>query len=165
MNYNHPIKGNDAFLVVEYGAYVKPASALFHPSPSIEQQSVELHISSEDCDKIVASGAKGDTHDGTVKIFVNIDAIQAISTGEVKSGWDKWFYIISSFGVKLDEANHEIKIRVEQWVSEVLGVGGRWQRIFEDTRMLKFDKASIKKKKDILAKFAEKKQREEFSKS
>jgi len=157
VNYNHPIKGNDAFLVVEYGAYVKPASALFHPSPSIKQQSVVLHISSEDCDKVVASGAKGDTHDGTVKIFVDIDAIQAISTGEVKSGWDKWFYIISSFRVKLDEANHEIKIRVEQWVSEVLGVGGRWQRIFEDTRTLKFDKASTKKKKDILEKFAEKK--------
>jgi hypothetical protein len=157
VNYNHPIKGNDAFLVVEYGAYVKPVSALLHPSPSIEQQSVELHISSEDCDKIVASGAKGDTHDGTVKMFVDIDGIQAISTREVKSGWDKWFYIISSFGVKLNGANHEIKIRVEQWVSEVLGFGGRWQRIFEDTRMLEFNKASIKKKKDILEKFAEKK--------
>jgi len=149
------MKGNDAFLVVEYGAYVKPASAFLHPSPIVEQQSVELHIASEECEKIVASGAKGDTHDGTVKMFVDIDGIQAVSSGEVKSGWEQWVYIISSFGVKLDEANHEIKIRAEQWVSEVLGLGGRWQRIFEDTRTLKFDKASKKKRKDILAEFSE----------
>jgi len=159
------MKGNDAFLVVEYGAYVASGSPPLHPSPRIEQQSVELHISSDECNEIVASGAKGDTHDGTVKMFVDIDGIQAISTGEVKSGWDKWFYIISSFGVKCDEANHEIKIRVEQWVSEVLGFGGRWQPIFGDTRMLKFDKASAKKKKDILERFAEKRKREDFSKS
>lgn len=149
------MKGNDVFLVVEYGAYVKPASALLHPSPIIEQQSVELHISSEECEKIVASGAKGDTYDGTVKMFVDIDGIQAFSIGEVKSGWDKWVYIISSFGVKLDEANHEIKVRAEQWVSEVLGLGGRWHQVFEEKRMLKFDKISTKKKKDILAKFTE----------
>ena len=147
--------GDDAFLVVEYGAYVKPVSALLHPSPSIEQQSAELHISSEECEKIVASGAKGDTHDGTVKMFVDIDGIQAVSIGEVKSGWDKWAYIISSFGIKCDKAGHEIKIRVEQWVSEILGLQGRWQKIFEDTRMLKFDKASAKKMTDILAKFSE----------
>ena len=155
VNLRHPMKGNDAFLVVEYGAYVKPASALFHPSPIIEQQSVELHISSEECDKIVASGAKGDTHDGTVKIFVDIDGMQAISIGEVKSGWDKWFYIISSFAVKCDKASHEVKILVEQWVSEILGLQGRWQKIFEDTRMLEFDNVSTKKRKDILAKFSE----------
>ncbi len=149
------MKGNDAFLVVEYGAYVKPASAPLHPSPSIEQQSVEFHISSEKCDKIVVSGAKGDAYDGTVKMFVDIDGIQAVSIGEVKSGWDKWLYIISSFGIKCDKASHEIKIRVEQWVSEILGLSGRWQKTFEDTRMLKFDKASAKKRKDILAKFTE----------
>jgi hypothetical protein len=149
------MKGNDAFLVVEYGAYVKPASAPLHPSPRIEQQSVELHISSEKCDKIVVSGAKGDAYDGTVKMFVDIDGKQAISIGEVKSGWDKWFYIIFSFGIKCDKASHEIKIRVEQWVSEILGLSGRWQKTFEDTRMLKFDKASTRKRKDILAKFTE----------
>jgi len=149
------MKGNDAFLVVEYGAYVKPASAPLHPSPRIEQQSVELHISSEKCDKIVVSGAKGDAYDGTVKMFVDIDGKQAISIGEVKSGWDKWFYIISSFEIKCDKASHEIKIRVEQWVSEILGLSGRWQKSFEDTRMLKFDKASTRKRKDILAKFTE----------
>ncbi|MCW4051653.1 MAG: hypothetical protein NWE78_00405 [Candidatus Bathyarchaeota archaeon] len=155
VNLRHPMKGNDAFLVVEYGAYVKPASAFLHPSPIVEQQSVELHISTEECERIVASGAKGDTHDGTVKMFVDIDGIQAVSSGEVKSGWEKWVYIISSFGVKLDEANHEIKIRAEQWVSEVLGLGGRWQRIFEDTRTLKFSKASKKRREDILARFSE----------
>ncbi len=153
LNLRHPVKGNEAFLIVEYGAYVKPASALLHPAPIIEQQSVELHLSSEECEKIVASGAKGDTHDGTVKLFVDIDGIQALSIGEVKSGWEKWFYIISSFGVKCDKATHEVKIRVEQWVSEVLGVHGRWQKIFEDTRLLEFDKASTKKREDILSRF------------
>lgn len=149
------MKGNDAFLIVEYGAYVRPAAGLFHPAPFIEQQSVELHLSSEECEKIVASGAKGDTHDGTVKMFVDIDGIQAVSTGEVKSGWEKWFYVLSSFGVKCDKASHEVKIRVEQWVSEVLGLQGRWQKIFEDTRMQKFDKTSIQKKGEILARFSE----------
>ena len=155
LNLQHPVKGNDAFLVVEYGAYVRPAAALFHPAPFIEQQSAELYLSSAECEKIVASGAKGDTHDGTVKMFVDIDGIQAVSIGEVKSGWEKWFYILSSFGVKCDKASHEVKIRVEQWVSEVLGLQGRWQKIFEDTRTLKFCQTSIKKKEEILAKFTE----------
>lgn len=105
--------------------------------------------------RLLSQGAQNSPYDGTVKLFVDIDGIPAISIGEVKSGWDKWFYIISSFGMKCDKASHEIKIRVEQWVSEILGLSGRWQKIFEDTRMLKFDKASAKKKKDILAKFAE----------
>jgi len=153
LNLRHPMNGNDAFLIVEYGAYVKPASALLHPAPIIEQQSAELHLSSEECEKIVASGAKGDTHDGTVKMFVDIDGIQALSIGEVKSGWEKWFYIISSFGIKCDKTTHEVKIRVEQWVSEVLGLQGRWQKIFEDTRLFEFDKASTKKKEDILTRF------------
>ena len=147
------MKGNDAFLVVAYGAYVSPGSPPLHPSPRIEQQNVELYISSDECDEIVASGAQNKPHDGIVKLFVDIDGIQAISTGEIKSGWDKWFYIIPSFGIECDKASHEIKIRVEQWVCEVLGMAGRWQKVFEDTKMLKFDKASAKKKKDILAKF------------
>ncbi|NIO38001.1 hypothetical protein GTO27_09905 [Candidatus Bathyarchaeota archaeon] len=153
VNYNHPMNGNDAFLVVEYSAYVKPHPDQFHPSPTIEQQNVKLHISSEEIKGVFSSGAKGDTHEGTVKMFVDIDGIQAVSTGEVKSGWDKWFYIIHSFGVKCDKANHEIKIRVEQWVSEVLGIGGGWPKILEEQRTLKFDKNVAKTKKDILTKF------------
>jgi len=166
VNYNHPMKGNDAFVVVEYSAYVKPHPDQFHPSPSIEQPNVKLHISSEKINDVFSSGAKGDTHDGIVKMFVDVDGIQAISTGEVKSGWDRSFYIFCSCGVKCDKADHEIKIRVEQWVSEVLGVRGRWQKLpLEKPRTLKFDKAAAKKKKDIMKNFAEKKKREDLSKS
>jgi hypothetical protein len=137
------MKGNDAFLIVEYNAYVKPPeSNLFHPSPYIEQQNVKFNMSSEKCEKIVASEARNSPYDGIVQLFVDIDGEQAISISETRSGWNKWIAIVYSFRVKCDNADHKISIRVNQWVSEILGQFGRWQEIYRETQTLKFEKPS-----------------------
>ena len=150
LNPQHPMKGNDAFLVVEYGAYVKSSGSRWHRSPFIENQSWKSYISSEKIYKIVTSGATGKGSDGIVKMFVSIDGIKAISTGEVKSGWDKWIHIISSFGIKCDDANHEIEIRLEQFVQDQ--ILQQWSKIFEKSHQLKFDKPLVKKDEDTAEK-------------
>lgn len=151
VNPRHSMKGNDAFLIVEYSAYVAPPppSLIPHPSPIIDKQSVELHISSDECNEINVSGAQNSPFDGTVELFVDIDGERAISITEVKSGWKKWIAIVYSFGIKCDNANHKIEIRVNQWVSGILRVDGRWQEILKDVRTLKFEKTSTKKGESI----------------
>lgn len=139
------MKGNDAFLVVEYSAYVaSPKFNFLHPSPFIEQQNVKVYISSEKCEKIVASGAQNSPHDGIVQLFVEIDGEQAISIAEAKSGWNKWITIAYSFGIKCDNESHKIEVRANQWISEILGQLGRWEEVFRETQMLKFEKTSAK---------------------
>jgi len=152
------MKGNDAFLIIEYSAYVAPPppSLIPHPSPFIEKQRVEFHISSEEYNKISVSGAQNIPFDGIVELFVDIDGEQAISITETKSGWKKWIKIVYSFGIKCDNANHKIGIRVNQWVSGVLRVDGRWQEILKDVHTLKFEKISTKKGKGIIKKLKSK---------
>lgn len=148
------MKGNDAFLIVEYSAYVTPPDPklILHPSPFIEKQSVEFHISSEEYNEISVSGAQNTPFDGIVELFVDIDGERAISITETKSGWKKWIKIVYSFGIKCDNADHKIEIRVNQWVSGVLRVDGRWQEILKDVHTLKFEKTSTKKGEGITKK-------------
>ena len=147
-NPQHPMKGSDAFLVVEYSAHVKsPPNPRLHRSPIIKEQKVNFHISSEEFNEILATGAKGNAFDGTVKMFVTIDGIEAMSTVEVKSGWDKRIYVISSYGIKCDNASHEIEVRLEQFVQDQLWQ--QWPEKLTRTHRLKFDKSLAKKKKEI----------------
>jgi len=152
VNPRHPIKGNDAFLVVDYSSYVAPDSDRLHPSPRIERQDVKSCISSEECNEIIVVGAKNSPYDGIIQLFIYIDGVLAISTSEVKSGWNQWIHVISSFGIKCDNTSHKIEIRVNQWVSEILGLLGRWQEIFREMHELKFDKPSAKEKGKIMTK-------------
>jgi len=150
VNPTHPLKGNDAFLVVENIGYVAPSSQSLHPSPLIEQQSVKFQISPEKRNEIIVSGAKNSPYDGIVQLFIDIDGQMAISINEARSDWNKWIHILYSFGTKCDNASHLVNILVKQYVCEIMGMGGRFQEIFRETRTLKFEKPLTRKKEGTL---------------
>ena len=145
VNPGHPLRGDDAFLVLEYSCFVEPVSAPFHPSNRVEQQKVRFAVSSESRREISVSGARNSPYDGIVQLVVDIDGERAFSVGETRSGWNTWIRIASSFGIKCDGKPHRVQIRVEQWVSEVLGQLGRWQTVLNESRTVTFDKPSGKK--------------------
>ena len=160
VNPKHPLRGDDAFLVMDYSSYVEPVSAALHPSPQIKQQKAVFEISSEIRSEVFASGAKNTPYDGIVQLIIDIDGVNALSTQEIRSGWKTWIHVVSSFGIKCDNNPHAIHIHVEQWVSEVLEQGGRWQPILDETQTLRFDKPSTKKldekKKGVMQKIKDK---------
>ncbi len=145
VNPSHPLRGDDAYLILEYSCYVEPVSAPLHPSPRIEQQKVRFAVLSESRREISVSGARNSPYDGIVQLVVDIDEERAFSVGETRSGWNTWIRIVSSFGIKCDGRPHRVQIHVEQWVSEVLGQLGRWQTVLNESRTVTFDKPSGKK--------------------
>lgn len=150
------MKGDDAFLVVDYSAYVAPAPGGLHPAPLIERQDAQVYILDQEFSKILTEGAENRPWEGVIKLFVDIDGQQAISVSPVRSGWDKWIFIVCSFGVKCDNKSHEIRIRAQQHVVEIGQIHDYWNYIFDKPYTEKFEKPSAKKSENLVTKLKKK---------